>query len=38
MSTVEPVFSVVESSMQFVRESSNLKRTVIAETILKFGA
>jgi hypothetical protein len=38
MSTVEPVFSVVESSMQFVRASSNLKRTVIAETFLKFAA
>lgn len=38
MATVEPVFSVLETEMMFVRASSRLQETVRAEGFLKFAA
>lgn len=38
MSTVEPVFSVIESDMLFTRASSRHKDTIVAEILLKFAA
>lgn len=38
MSTVEPVFSVLETDMMFIRASSRLPKTIVAETLLKCAA
>jgi hypothetical protein len=38
MSTVEPVFSVIESDMQYSRASSRLAKTVLSEVMMKFAA